>query len=104
MSLSLSISSRAPRASRPSGPGGALTTRLLRSRAVAALASPHPVDRYLELVNPMWAVEEVRARVVGVHRETEGPEPVTTLTLQPTSTWSGFRAGQFVQVGVEIDG
>ena len=33
-----------------------------------------------------------------------GPEPVTTLTLQPTSTWRGFRAGQFVQVGVEIDG
>ncbi len=104
MSLSLSISSRAPRTSRPAGPGRALTTRLLRSRAVAALASPHPVDRYLELVNPMWAVEEVRARVVHTQRETEGPEPVTTLTLQPTSTWRGFRAGQFVQVGVEIDG
>lgn len=104
MSLSPSISPRAPRRG-PTGPG-ALTTRLLRSRAVAALASPHPVDRYLELVNPMWAVEEVRARVVAVHRET-GPaqsEPVTTLTLEPTSTWRGFRAGQFVQVGVQIDG
>jgi ferredoxin-NADP reductase len=42
--------------------------------------------------------------VVDVHRETDGPEPVTTLTLRPTSTWRGFRAGQFVQVGVEIDG
>ncbi len=108
MSLSLSISSRAPRESRPTGPGSALTTRLLRSRAVAALASPHSVDRYLELVNPMWAVEEVRARVVHVKRETDGSadeaEPVTTLTLRPTSTWQGFRAGQFVQVGVEIDG
>ncbi len=108
MSLSLSISSRAPRETRPTRPGGALATRLLRSRAVAALASPHPVDRYLELVNPMWAVDEVRARVVHVQRETEGPldgaGQVTTLTLRPTSTWQGFRAGQFVQVGVEIDG
>lgn len=104
MSLSLSISSRATRPGRTTGVGGALTTRLLRSRAVAALASPHPVDRYLELVHPMWAVEEVRARVVDVRREVDGPAPVTTLTLQPTSTWRGFRAGQFVQVGVEIDG
>jgi ferredoxin-NADP reductase len=62
------------------------------------------VDRYLEIVNPLWAVDEVRAQVVRVHRETEGPEPVTTLTLRPTRTWQGFRAGQFVQVGVEIDG
>ncbi len=107
MSLSLSISSRTRGDTRTPGPG-ALATRLLRSRAVAALASPHPVDRYLELVNPMWAVEEVRARVVHVQHETEGAhdgaEPVTTLTLRPTSTWRGFRAGQFVQVGVEIDG
>ena len=85
-------------------PGGALTSRLLRSRAAAALASPHPVDRYLELANPMWAVEEVRARVVRVRPEVTGPDPVTTLTLRPTSTWRGFRAGQYVQVGVEIDG
>ncbi len=104
MSLSPSVPSRASRPSRTSVPGGAVTTRLLRSRAVAALASPHPVDRYLELVHPMWAVEEVRARVVAVRREVDGPAPVATLTLQPTSTWRGFRAGQFVQVGVEIDG
>jgi stearoyl-CoA 9-desaturase NADPH oxidoreductase len=97
----MSLSLRAPE---PSSTTGSLTSRVLRSRAVAALASPHPVDRYLELVNPMWAVEEVRARVVGVHRETDAPEPVTTLTLRPTSTWQGFRAGQFVQVGVEVDG
>ena len=30
--------------------------------------------------------------------------PVATLTLQPTSTWRGHRAGQYVQVGVEING
>ena len=101
MSLSLSSS---PRAERADLPGGAITARLLRSRAVAALASPHSVDRYLEVVNPMWAVDEVRAEVVAVRREVDGPTPVSTLTLRPTSTWRGFRAGQFVQVGVEIDG
>ena len=77
---------------------------LLRSRALAALTSPHGVDRYLEQVNPMWAAHEVRARVVSVHRETAGLDtaPVATLTLQPTATWRGHRAGQYVQVGVDL--
>ena len=85
-----------------------LTQRILGSRTLAALTSPHGVDRYLELVNPMWAATEVRARVVDVVRETDGPAsqtaPVATVTLQPTSTWRGHRAGQYVQVGVEIPG
>lgn len=83
-----------------------LTQTLLRSPVVAALTSPHGVDRYLELVNPMWAAHEVRARIVGIRREVDvaGHPPVATLTLQPTSTWRGHAAGQHVQLGVEIDG
>jgi ferredoxin-NADP reductase len=81
-----------------------ITERILGSRTLAALTSPHGVDRYLELVNPMWAATEVRARVVDITRETSGEHPVATLTLQPTSTWRGHRAGQYVQVGVEING
>jgi ferredoxin-NADP reductase len=83
-----------------------LGTTILRSRAVAALASPSGVDRYLEQVNPMWAAHEVRARIVGVHREVDVPghPPVATITLQPTSTWRGHRAGQHVQLGVQPPG
>lgn len=83
-----------------------LLTPVLRSRAVAALTSPHGIDRYLEQVNPMWAAHEVRARVVDVRREVDVPghPAVTTLTLQPTSTWAGHRAGQHVTVGVELGG
>ena len=83
-----------------------LTQTLLRSRALEALASPHGVDRYLEMLNPMWAAREVRARVVDVRREVDVPghPPVATITLQPTATWCGHRAGQHVQLGVEIDG
>ena len=83
-----------------------LATSVLRSRVVAALTSPQGVDRYLEQVNPMWAAHEVRARIVDVHREVDVPghPPVATITLQPTSTWQGHRAGQHVQLGVEVDG
>ncbi|MDO9457374.1 ferredoxin reductase [Nocardioides sp.] len=87
----------------------AIGRRILRSRVLAALATPHGVDRYLEMVNPMWAAEEVRARVVSVTRENplstgDGSAAVATITLQPTSTWRGHRAGQYVQVGVDLPG
>ena len=85
-----------------------LTERILGSKTLAALTAPHGVDRYLEMVNPMWAAVEVRARVVDVIRETDGvaagAAPVATLTLQPTATWRGHRAGQYVQVGVDLPG
>jgi ferredoxin-NADP reductase len=86
--------------------GMGITQTVLRSRALAALASPHGVDRYLEQIDPMWAAHEVRARVVEVTREVDAPghPPVATVTLQPTSTWQGHRAGQHVQLGVELGG
>lgn len=83
-----------------------LTQRLLGSKTLAALASPHGVDHYLEQINPMWAATDVRARIVSIVRENPDSEAaaVATLTLQPTSTWRGHRAGQFVQVGVQLPG
>ena len=81
-----------------------LTSSLLRSPVVGALTSPHGVDRYLELVNPMWVVNEIRARIVDITRETHAGEPVSTITLEPSGAWRGHQAGQFVQVGVEVDG
>jgi ferredoxin-NADP reductase len=82
-----------------------VVSRIARSRTAAALASPHGVDHYLSRINPMWAAHEVRARVVDVRRETDTPgAPVATLTLQPTATWRGHRAGQHVQVGLDLPG
>ena len=75
--------------------------RLLRSPLVDLLVGPHGIDRYLELIRPELTVRDARAEVVDVRRQTARS---VTLTLQPNSAWSGFRAGQFVRVGVEIDG
>ncbi|MFD4430071.1 ferredoxin reductase [Nocardia sp. NPDC058497] len=68
---------------------------------VDAMATPHNLDRYLELVNPMASVRDLRAEVVDVHRQTR---ETVTLILRPTWQWEGFDAGQFVQVGVVVDG
>jgi stearoyl-CoA 9-desaturase NADPH oxidoreductase len=81
-----------------------LAQSLLRSPLVAALTTPHRVDTYLELVRPMAVVDQVRARVVDIVRETRAGEPVATVTLAPSAGWRGHQAGQYVQVGIEVDG
>jgi ferredoxin-NADP reductase len=59
------------------------------------------VDRYTELVDPTWTVGEARAKVVAVRRQT--PRSVT-LTLEPNRAFTGFRAGQHINLTVEING
>jgi ferredoxin-NADP reductase len=75
--------------------------RLLRSQFVDLLVGPHGIDRYLELIRPDFTIRDARAEVVAVRRQTERS---VTLTVRPNRAWQGFRAGQFVRVGVEIDG
>jgi stearoyl-CoA 9-desaturase NADPH oxidoreductase len=75
--------------------------RLLKSGLVDLLVGPHGIDRYLELIRPDLTVHEARAEVLAVRHQT--PRSVT-LTLRPNCAWRGFRAGQFVRVGVDIDG
>nr|WP_308339577.1 FAD-binding oxidoreductase [Tomitella fengzijianii] len=65
------------------------------------MATPHGVDRYTELIAPTVTANELRARVTDVHREVADS---VTLQLRPTRQWRGFRAGQFVRVGVVVDG
>ncbi|MFI5009599.1 MAG: ferredoxin reductase [Solirubrobacterales bacterium] len=84
----------------PPRPRG-IAQRLLHSNLLEALTYPHGVDRYVELVRPLLVKREVRAEVTAVRHQT--PRSVT-LTLSPNENWHGIRAGQFVNVSVEIEG
>ena len=75
--------------------------RLLASPLAQAMATPHSVDRYLQALNPRWSVETVHATVTDVVPQTHD---MVTLVLKPNWNWAGFAAGQFVQLGIEIDG
>jgi ferredoxin-NADP reductase len=72
---------------------------------IRVLTGPHGVDGYTELVDRAWTRREPRATVLAVRRGT--PRSVT-LTLEPNArcaeSWSAFRAGQYVNLTVEIDG
>jgi ferredoxin-NADP reductase len=75
--------------------------RLLASPVVDLLLGPHGIDRYLELINPSLTVRDARAHVLAVHRQTDRS---VTLRLAPNAAWRGYRAGQFVPIGIEING
>ncbi|MEV6771922.1 ferredoxin reductase [Nocardia sp. NPDC051030] len=68
---------------------------------VQTLTTPHPLDRYLELVHPTLTLRDMRAEITHVRRSAVGS---VTLTLRPNRKWAGHQAGQYVQVGVVIDG
>jgi ferredoxin-NADP reductase len=65
------------------------------------IAGPHGIDRYLEQISPTLVIGECRAEVIAASR---GTADSVTLGLRPNRAWGGLRAGQFVQVSVEIDG
>ncbi|WP_201312937.1 iron-sulfur cluster-binding domain-containing protein [Dyella sp. EPa41] len=71
------------------------------SRLNAAWAPPAVLDFWLSRLNPLWSWGDARARVVERRPEAEG---VTTLVLKPNRHFRGFRAGQHMNIGVEIDG
>lgn len=75
--------------------------KVLASPLVDLLTGPHGVDRYTELVEPTWTSGDARAKVVAVRRQT--PRSVT-LTLEPNRAFAGFRAGQHINLTVEING
>jgi len=72
-------------------------------RGLAARATtPLLPDDYLKLLNPLWSARELRGLIVGVHPETEDS---ATVTIKPGWGFSGnYRAGQYVGIGLRIDG
>jgi ferredoxin-NADP reductase len=79
------------------------STVLRRLRQVGqALTTPLLPDDYLKLFNPLWSARELRGRVEKVVKETDR---AATLVIKPGWGWSLDHApGQYIGIGVEIDG
>ncbi len=70
-------------------------------RAVRALFSPLLPDDYLELINPLWSTRELRGRIERIDEETAD---TVTVLIRPGYEWMGHRPGQYLRIGVVIDG
>jgi ferredoxin-NADP reductase len=68
---------------------------------VRSFTSPLLPDDYLELVNPLWSTRELRGRIERIERQT--PDSVTVL-IKPGWNWPGHLPGQYVRLGIEVDG
>jgi ferredoxin-NADP reductase len=73
----------------------------LALRAVRAFSSPLLPDDYLELINPLWSTQELRGRIERVSRETAD---AATIFIKPGWEWPGHEPGQYLRIGVVIDG
>lgn len=71
------------------------------ARLNAVWAPPAVLNFWLSRLNPLWTWDLARARVIERRAEADG---ITTLVLKPNRHFRGFRAGQHVNVGVEIEG
>ncbi len=70
-------------------------------RAVRSLFSPLLPDDYLELINPLWSTRELRGRIEHIRHET--PD-AATISIRPGHSWPGHRPGQYMRIGVVVDG
>jgi ferredoxin-NADP reductase len=84
--------------------GATPTVSPLRRRAMKAagvLFTPLLPDDYLELINPLWSTRELRGRVERIERETDD---AVTVHIKPGWDWEGHEPGQYLRVGVVVDG
>ncbi|MCV6973781.1 ferredoxin reductase [Mycobacterium bourgelatii] len=75
--------------------------RRLFLRAVGRLFKPLEPDDYLEMINPLWTTKELRGKVERV--EPQGSQAASIL-IRPGYEWPGHKPGQYVRLGVVIDG
>ncbi len=81
-----------------------MTSTALRSRAwklLEMVTTPLLPSDYLDLVSPLRAGADLRGRIEAVHPETGD---AATIVIRPGRGWRGHRAGQYVRVGVDVDG
>ncbi|MFD8143722.1 ferredoxin reductase [Streptomyces sp. NPDC059708] len=81
-----------------------MTSAALRSGAwklLEMVTTPLLPSDYLDLVSPLRAGADLRGRIEAVHPETAD---AATVVIRPGRGWRGHTAGQYVRIGVDVDG
>ncbi len=85
---------------RPRGRWRSAAGRRASRVAQSAVTPLMPAD-YLDLVAPLRAGADLRGLVEEVHPETAD---AATLVIRPGYDWAGHQPGQYVRIGVDVDG
>jgi ferredoxin-NADP reductase len=78
---------------------GALRARVIKfaERVTTPLV---PAD-YLDVVDPLRSSADLRGRIVAIHPETRD---AVSVVIKPGRGWRGHTPGQYVRVGIDVDG
>ncbi len=70
-------------------------------RVAEALATPLVPEDYLDVIDPMRSGADLRGRIVEVRPETAD---AATVVIRPGRGWLGHVPGQYIRIGIDIDG
>ena len=78
---------------------GALRERVMKfaERVTTPLV---PTD-YLDVIDPLRSSADLRGRIVAIHPETRD---AVSVVIKPGRGWRGHTPGQYVRIGVDVDG
>ncbi|OBK18660.1 ferredoxin reductase [Mycobacterium asiaticum] len=82
---------------------GALRERALKfaERVAVPLSTPLVPSDYLDLIDPLRFGTDLRGRIVAINPETRD---AATLVIRPGRGWLPHEPGQYVRIGVDVDG
>ena len=83
----------------PSRPARSLRSRALRLAEM--VTTPLVPADYLDVIDPLRSSADLRGRIVAVQPETRD---AVTLVIKPGRGWRGHTPGQYVRIGVDVDG
>src|SRR3978361_831422 len=78
--------------------------RTLRARArrfAERAATPLVPADYLDVFNPLRPGADLRGRIEEIHPETAD---AATVVIRPGADWAGHIPGQYVRIGIDVDG
>ncbi|BBX71252.1 ferredoxin reductase [Mycolicibacterium psychrotolerans] len=78
---------------------GALQARV--TRLAEWVTTPLVPADYLDVIDPLRSSADLRGRIVAIHPETRD---AATLVIKPGRGWRGHTPGQYVRIGVDVDG
>ena len=70
-------------------------------RLAEALATPLVPSDYLDLIDPLRSSADLRGRIVEIRPETAD---AVTVVIRPGRGWLGHVPGQYIRIGIDIDG
>jgi ferredoxin-NADP reductase len=84
---------------RPAATAGGLRAGL--GRLAGLVATPLVASDYVDLIDPLRSAVDLRGRIVEIHPETAD---AVTLVIKPGRGWRQHLPGQYIRIGVDVDG